>query len=400
MVTYVSLEEAISLSCDNITSLDSEYINIEDACLRVAADNIISPINVPDFNRSAMDGYTLAQADLEKLKNGNTVSLKISGTIKAGSIERRLNQPGETYKIMTGALLPEGSRAVIKQEDVKVDNDYIIVASVMEQGDNIQKAGHDVRAGDMVIRKGQIIKAELLERAAACGIHRVKVYRIPRVYIINTGSELRWPGSALEKGQIYGSNRYLLTGKIISSGAIPVLAASIIEDDLKLIVSEMEKAVAASDMIIISGGTGNGLYDLVFQAFEQSNSRILFRGINIIPGKGTSAAIINGKALFNLSGSPFAAAILFETLIRPALNKLKGDLFSNHPWFNVELGSSMQVIKSGRSLHRGEMIINENGYIYAKPVSRKDYSHHNFPVILDIPAGKGYKGDMVKARFY
>lgn len=399
MKEYVSLEEAISISVGNITQLDGEYIHIDEACLRVAADNIASPIEVPAFDRSAMDGFTIDQSDLEKLQADTPVILKIAAIIKAGSIEKNYSKPSETYKIMTGALLPPGAAAVVKQEDVMINENFIIVQNPIRQGENIQRAGHEVRAGDILVTKGQILKAELLERAAAGGVERLPVCRIPRVYVINTGSELRLPGLPLDKGQIYGSNRYLIAGKIIGNGAIPVLTAAITEDNLTAIVNEIEKASSVSNMAIISGGTGNGLYDLVYQAFQQLNAKILFRGINIIPGKGTSAAIVNDKLIFSLSGSPYAAAMLFEALIRPALDKLKGDLFSNHPWFNIKLTSPMSEVKPMRSLHRGEMVIEEKG-IYAKPVSRKDNKHYDFPIILDIPAGLGQKGDMVKAKLY
>ena len=203
------------------------------------------------------------------------------------------------------------------------------------------------------------------------------------------------PGSPIKTGQIYNSNRSLISAKIAGSGAIPILADSIIEDELQEIVNEIEKAALVSDMIIISGGTGNGVYDLVFDAFEYINARPLFKGINITPGKGTSAALFNGKLLYNLSGNPYAAGILFEVLIKPALLKLKGDLFSARKWFDIQLGNPLKNIKPYRRLYQGEMII-EQGHVYAQPISRNN-SIRNISLIIDIQAGQGAKGDMVKA---
>lgn len=399
MTVYKSLEEAISISCENIQALDSEHLHINDTFMRVAAENIVSCIDVPNFDRSSMDGYAIAQADMEILKTGNPLSLQVTATIKAGSIESKQIRAGETYRIMTGALLPEGCAAVIRQEDVQIEGNYIIACGSRKPGENIRRAGHELRAGDKVAAKGQVLTAEILERVAACGIEKILVHKIPRIYIIETGSELLLPGSPIKAGQIYDSNRSLISGKIASTGAIPLLVDSIIEDDLPAIMNEIEKAAQVSDMVIISGGAGNGVYDLVYKAFEHLKARPLFRGINIIPGKGSSAALFKGKLLYNLSGNPSAAGLLFEALIKPALLKLKGDLFSTQEWFDIQLGSPIKSIKLGRSLCRGEMIIKQ-GYVYAHPLSKKDNRTINIPLILDLQAGQGAIGDTVRAKLY
>ncbi|MEA4926132.1 MAG: molybdopterin molybdotransferase MoeA [Syntrophomonadaceae bacterium] len=399
MAVYMNLEEAVSISCENIQTVGSEYKHVEDAFMRVAAENITSLINVPNFDRSSMDGYVLSLADLERLKAGSLLSLQVKATIKAGSIESKQLRTGETYRIMTGALLPAGSAAVIKQEDVQIYGDIIVARGIWKQGDNIQKAGYQFKAGDKVALKGQVLHAELLERIVACGIEKILVHKIPRIYVIETGSELLLPGSRIKPGQIYGSNRSLISGKIAGAGAIPASADSVIEDDLHAIVNEIEKAAFISDMVIICGGTGNGVYDLVYSAFKYLHSRTLFRGINIIPAKGTSAALFNDKLLYNLSGNPCAAGMSFEVLIKPALLKLKGDLFSDREWFDIQLGSPIKHKKGNRRLCRGEMIISQ-GRSYAQPISNDVYNVRNIPLILDLQAGQGESGDMVRAKIY
>ena len=283
MGVYKSLEEAVAISCENAAALDSEYLHINDVFMRVAADNIVSPINIPGFDRSAMDGYTIGWTDMEKLKTGSSLSLKITATIKAGSTECKQIKTGETYRIMTGALIPEGCAAVLKQEDVQINGNTIVVTGGWKPGENIQKAGYELRAGDKVAAKGQVLSVEILERAAACGIDKILVHKIPRIYVINTGSELILPGLPIKKGQIYNSNRTLLSGKIVRTGAIPLPADSIIEDDLQAIMNEIEKAALVSDMVIISGGTGNGVYDLVYDAFEHLNARTLLEELILFP---------------------------------------------------------------------------------------------------------------------
>ncbi|MGS0764195.1 molybdopterin molybdotransferase MoeA [Syntrophomonas curvata] len=399
MAVYKSLEEAVSISCENIQPLGSEYVHIDDAFMRVTAENIVSFIDVPHFDRSLMDGYAIGEADMEKLKTGRPLPLQVTGTIKAGSIESKQIRTGETYRIMTGALLPEGCAAVVKQEDVKTDGNFIVACGVWEQGENIQRTGHELRAGDKVAAQGQVLEAEIVERIATCGIEKILVHKIPRISVINTGSELLLPGAPIRTGQIYDSNRSLISGKIVRVGAMPLSADSIIEDDLQAIVNGIEKAALISDMVIISGGTGNGVCDLVYCAFEHLNARLLFRGINIIPGKRTCAALFNGKILYNLSGNTSSAGLLFEALIKPALLRLKGDLFSAREWFDIQLGSPIKNIKPDRSLYRGEMII-EQGCVYARPVSRNNNNVRNNPLILDLQAGQGETGDIVKAKLY
>ncbi len=385
----VNLDEAVSIACNYIQTMATEYLNINDGYMRVAADNIDSFMDIPSFDRSAMDGYAISKTDLKRLQAGQPLRLKVTSIIGAGSSESRSIRSGETIRIMTGALIPEGSVAVIKQEDVEIVNDnHIIVRVKTRRDENIRKAGHELKAGTRVASKGQILKAETLERIAACGIERVPVYKVPRVYIIETGNELLLPGSPIKKGCIYCSNRSLIACKIASSRALPLLSPSVINDDLQTIVTAIKKAARVSDMIIISGGTGNGLFDLVRNAFEYLNAQLLFKGINVFPGKNTSAALLDGKLIFNLSGSPSAAGILFEALVKPALLKLKGELLYKGDWFNIELASPIDHLKSGRSLHRGEMII-EQGHAYALPVNRKDINTGNIPLLLDVHKRSG-----------
>ncbi len=398
MAIHISLEEAVAICLANTEATGAEYQPLSDALERVTADNVISPIDIPGFDRSAMDGYVIGRADLERLKNEIPLTLAVIDTIQAGSTANRELKAGETFRIMTGAWLPEGSTAVIKQEDVLVKENRIVIGRSLKLGENIRGAGHELKAGGIVAVKGEVLTAENLERIAACGLDEILVHKQPRISVIDTGNELRLPGSPLRRGQIYGSNRYLLAGKIAAAGAVPLLADSVIRDELPSIVQAIEKAILTADMIIISGGTGEGDYDLVYKAFEHLKGKPLFRRINIIPGQGTSATLFQERFLFNLSGNPHAAGLMFEALIKPILLKLKGDLFSEQKWFNIQLGSPVKKIKAGRTLHRGEMVIKE-GSVYAQPLGKEIHlPGNNLPIILDIPGGLGAVGDTVKAK--
>lgn len=398
LAALISLEDAVALSLDNTRAMGTEYRRLSDSLRGVIADNVISPIDIPGFDRSAMDGYVISRADLERLKNEIPLTLTVTDTIQAGSTVNRELKTGETFRIMTGAWLPEGSAAVIKQEDVLAEEKRIVIDRSLKPGENIRSAGHELKAGGIAAVKGQVLMAETLERIAACGLDEILVHKQPQISVIDTGNELRLPGSPLRRGQIFGSNRYLLAGKIAAAGAVPLLADSIIKDELPSIVRSIKEAALTADMIIISGGTGDGDFDLVYKALEQLEGKTLFKGINIIPGQGTSATLFQGKLVFNLSGNPHAAGLLFEALIMPALQKLKGNLFSDQKWFDLQLGSPIKKIKAGRSLHRGEMVI-QDGSVYAQPLGKESNPPgNNLPIILDIPGGLGVVGDTVKAK--
>lgn len=397
LAIYVSLEEAISISYNNIQTIGNEYIHIDDAFLRVTAEDITCPANVPNFNRSAMDGYAISNEDLGKLENSFPLTLNITDVIKAGSVEKKYLKPGETYSIMTGALLPRGCAAVIKQESIIKKGNSIIINNLLQPGENIHPAGYILKSGDSIAPKGHMLTAETLERIAAGGIEKILVCKVPRIYIIGTGSELLLPGTPIQNGLIYNSSRTLMSNKIKDAGAIPVLADSVIEDNLPAIMNEIEKAITVADMVIITGGTGNGIYDLVFKSLTDLRADILFKGVNIIPGKGTSAAMFNGKLLYNLPGNPYAGSLLFEALIKPALMKLKGIPLLNLEWLDMPLFSPVKGIKPVRSLQRGEMIIKQ-GCVYAQPINKNENHSGFIPLLLDLQPGQGLKGDFVKVR--
>lgn len=398
MIASINLEEAVDMCSAHVQAVGCEHIHINDAFMRVSAEDITSFVNVPSSDRSSMDGYAISRDDMETLNTDDSLLLRVVDVIQAGSMASGQIKTGETYRIMTGALVPEGSAAVIKQEEVQSysHKDYIIVGGRHKPGENIGRAGNLLKAGDRVVAKGQLLKAEVLERIATCGIDKIRVHRIPRVAVIDTGSELLLPGVPIREGHIYASSRSLLAGKIKEAGAIPLLSDSVVEDDLSAIVQAIDKAVNEADMVIVTGGTGKGMYDLVYKAFEYMQAETLFRGVDIIPGKSSSAVLYNNKILYNVSGNPCAAGLLFEVLVKPALQKLSGDLFSTREWFDIVLGHALKVVKPVRNLCQGEMIF-EQGGICAWP-SNKGYNDYiRYPLILDIQAGQGSAGDMVKA---
>jgi molybdopterin molybdotransferase len=374
----ISLEDAVALGKKSVYQLDSEYVSINEVVQRVSAQDFYAPINVPDFERSMVDGFAVCREDLLDMDEGS--SLRLVAQVMAGTSVLTSIGRGETVRVMTGALLPQGTAAVYKQEEVIEKDGLIYPGRKLKPGSNIEGQGSDIPLGFKLLQKGESLDADRIERLACCGVEKVLVYRRPRVYIINTGSELVLPGQPLQPGQIYHSNRSLLAAKVARSGATPVLAE-----------------LGTADMGLISGGTGSGLADLVQESWRVLNASLLFKGIDIIPGRSSAAAVYQGKLLYNLAGRPGAVSLLFEVLIKPVLLNMQGAINQEPSWFEITLESSLDKISNRRSLKRAEMVLLGPGKNQARPLQDWNTFAQKLPLILDLKAGQGKKGEVVRA---
>ncbi len=397
MNSAISLEDAVSLCIKNVCPLEKEQISLENACQRVSARDIAAESNVPGFNRSAVDGFAVCMEDLFKINSDHIPPLKVIAEWPAGSSCDIALKPGETVKIMTGAVLPDGTAAVIKQEHVEPCGSIIYPAKKSRRGENIQQAGSEIPAGTHLVKTGEILDPERIERIACCGLEKLLVHKIPRIYIINTGSELVLPGLPLQRGQIYHSNRSLLSAKVITAGGVPVFSETGVKDDRDSIADEITKGTDSSDMVIISGGTGHGKYDLVYDSLKEIGAEPLFKGLDIIPGKGATVAVHEGSLIYNLAGHPGAVSLLFEVLIKPAILGLMGIIGASDSWFDIKLHRPVKKISDRRSLRRAEMIFMEHGYVFARPLNEANSFNSQPPLILDLKPGQGKQGDVVRA---
>jgi molybdopterin molybdotransferase len=391
----ISLEDAVALGKKSVYQLDSEYVSINEVVQRVSAQDFYAPINVPDFERSMVDGFAVCREDLLDMDEGS--SLRLVAQVMAGTSVLTSIGRGETVRVMTGALLPQGTAAVYKQEEVIEKDGLIYPGRKLKPGSNIEGQGSDIPLGFKLLQKGESLDADRIERLACCGVEKVLVYRRPRVYIINTGSELVLPGQPLQPGQIYHSNRSLLAAKVARSGATPVLAELGTADEERLITDEIRKGISLADMVLISGGTGSGLADLVQESWRVLNASLLFKGIDIIPGRSSAAAVYQGKLLYNLAGRPGAVNLLFEVLIKPVLLNMQGAINQEPSWFEITLESSLDKISNRRSLKRAEMVLLGPGKNQARPLQDWNTFAQKLPLILDLKAGQGKKGEVVRA---
>lgn len=324
----LSVEEACHCILDSISILEPETVPIVDACDRVCAEDVKSDIDVIPFDNAAMDGFAVRVEDLKDADSSNKISCKVIAEVGAGDFYDGIAKQGEVIRIMTGAAVPDCMDAVVKYEDVDyLDGDGMAGSTVSFSEcpkiyNNIRRAGEDVRCGEVVIKRGEVIKPGGVGFLANCGIEKVSVYRKPKVAIISIGSELSELGKKLDKGCIYESNSYAMQANVKRAGGLCDIYP-IVKDDLDKLVNTIKDASKKSDFIITTGGASNGDFDFIKPAI-QSLGEMKFSIVNMRPGKCQAFGIINKTPIMGLPGNPAAAYCGFEILVRPALLKMQG----------------------------------------------------------------------------
>lgn len=392
----VSLERAIELGCTHVNPLTSEAKAIAESLNRVVAGEIHSTRPVPSFSRSKVDGFTLTEPDLLRLRSGDCLNLQVVNTIPAGTVREVEFGVGQTVRIMTGAIIPLNTAAIVKQEDIQNWGDTISLTGSADFKQYIDPPGSEIEAGETIISDGQEVDAAVIERLASAGETGVKVYSVPRVYIINCGDELRLPGQTLQKGQIYHSNRSFMLAKVQAAHCHGILGSAGVGDNLDSIIKEIDTGIKEGDILIISGGTAQGKYDLVADALQEMKAEFLFHSIESKPGRNISCSLLQGHLVFNLPGHPTAGGIIFDLLLTPVLRKIRGLNNFGHNWLNLRLSAQINRKRDIRSFRRGELVQDDFTFL-ARPLGRHEKNRGTIPLLMDIEAEKGEKGDIVKA---
>lgn len=297
---------------------DSELVGLEQLLNRILADDIRSPIDVPSFANSAMDGYALRAANFQE-----GVALRLVGTSLAGQPFNSRVAAGECVRIMTGAALPLGADTVVMQENCRSEHNLIYPHGTISEGQNVRLPAEDLAQGELVFSAGTRINARVLAVLSSLGLEQLYVRRPLTVALLSTGDELRSPGELLGPGDIYDSNRIGIHAMLQRLG-VTVLDYGIIKDDPEQIRSAFIKAANEADAIITSGGVSVGDADYTKQVLEDVG-RIGFWKLAVKPGKPFAFGHINDSPFFGLPGNPVSAAVTFHLLVRPALARLAGE---------------------------------------------------------------------------
>ena len=318
---FTPIDEVLALLDKKIKIMPIEKIKTISALGRIIASDVISPIDLPHFPRSAMDGYAVRSKDTFGASLRAPKHFKIIDKIKINETSNKIVKENEAVQIPTGGPVPEGADSVIKFEDTKKNDDYIEVYFPISPFKNVAKKGEDVKKDEIIISKGTIIRPQELTLLLACNILEIEVYKKPRVAIVPTGSELVEIGEKPKIGQIIETNSYSIASLCQIYGADPT-RLGIIKDDEKLLADILEQALKY-DIIIFTGGSSVGEYDLIPYLIKNRNdSEILAHGISMRPGSPTAIAIVRDKPVFCLSGYPVAAMIGFETFIGHTIRKM------------------------------------------------------------------------------
>ncbi len=300
-----------------------ERVHIRNALGRVLAEDVISPVDVPGHDNSAMDGYAVRFADLDP--KGET-TLTVVGSAFAGKPFEGAVSPGQAVRIMTGAVLPKGADTVIMQERARAADGRVAVTAVPKQGTNTRRAGEDLKRGQAAVLKGRLVRPAELGLLASLGIGEVPVYRRLRVAFFSTGDELGSIGQPLGPGQIYDSNRYTLYGMLTRLG-VEVIDMGVIRDTPEAVEAAFAAAAEAADVVVTSGGVSVGEADYVKQILERLGE-VLFWKIAMKPGRPLAYGRIGKAHFFGLPGNPVAVMVTFYQFVRDALLHLQGQTAS------------------------------------------------------------------------
>ncbi|HFS8443948.1 bifunctional molybdopterin-guanine dinucleotide biosynthesis adaptor protein MobB/molybdopterin molybdotransferase MoeA [Vibrio cholerae] len=297
---------------------ETESVAIQECYQRVLAREVFSPINVPAYRNSAMDGYALRSDDLER------DSYRVVAEVLAGSHYAKTVELGEAVKIMTGAPMPLGADTVVMREQATQNGDVVSFAGAkIKAGQNVRQAGEDLAQGQAVFHSGQRLLSPEMGMLASLGFAHADVFRSLKVAIFSTGDEVQAPGGEIEPNSIFDSNRFTLTGLLKRLGC-QVIDLGIIEDDEAKMMQVLEQAAKQADMVITSGGVSVGDADFIKSALEKLG-HIDFWRINMRPGRPLAFGQIAGKPFFGLPGNPVAVMVSFINFVEPALRKMQGE---------------------------------------------------------------------------
>jgi putative molybdopterin biosynthesis protein len=295
-------------------------VDIENAPGCVLAEDAVSDVDVPPFNRASMDGYAVHASDTYVAREDRPVRIKLVGSVPAGINPDFHIKEGEAAEIATGAVMPEGADAVVMVEYTSIDRD-LYVRRPVSINENVMPAGADIMVGERVLKKGTLLGAREIGVLAAIGKKKICIYGL-KVGIISTGNELAEPGCELDTGKIYDINSFSLFSGVKDCGGTPV-RYGIVRDDESEIKKALLEAAQNCDIILTSGSTSAGSGDIMYRVIEE-NGALLAHGIDIKPGKPAIIGKVFGKPVFGLPGYPASALIICNEFVAPLIRKIIG----------------------------------------------------------------------------
>jgi len=402
--SLMPVEEARARLTDALKLVDqTELVKLINAHGKVLSSDVVSPIDVPSYTNSAMDGYAIASSSIP---SSGEATLRVLGTAWAGNIFDAPVKTGQAVRIFTGGLMPAGTDTVVIQEHVSVSDDQVTIDSEVQPTRNVRLAGEDVKANQCVLTAGTQLNAAELALLASLGIDQVSVFRQIRVAFFTTGDELRaldeHAGETLEPGMLFDSNRYSLHG-MLSRLDVDVIDLGIVRDNADDTRAAMQKAAACADVIVTSGGVSAGDADFVTQVFHELG-QVGFWKIAMRPGRPLAFGQIGDAFFFGLPGNPVAVMVTFLQFVQPAIKHIMG-MTDTQP-YTINATSLSKLRKSlGRvEYQRGVMSNDENGNLVVSSTGKQgagrisSMSSANCLIVIAAEVAAVEPGDRVEVQ--
>jgi len=301
-----------------------ENVRILEAINRVLAEDVKSSLDIPPFDRSTVDGYAVKAEDTFGAEENRLVCLKVRGFVGVGELPEITVIPETTAEIVTGAPLPRGADAVVMKEYTRSEDDEVCICRAVAREENIMRAGTDIKKGEKVLKSGQVLGSREIGVLAAIGKAKAKVYAIPKVAVLSTGSEVTDLGRKLPVGRIYDVNAYSLSAAVLEAGGHPI-HHGVFPDEAAELERALKKGLSTADLVVTSGGVSVGPKDLMPRTVDSlGKPGVIVSGIAVKPGKPTTIAVVNRKLIFSLPGHPTSALLMFYLLVRPVIHMLAG----------------------------------------------------------------------------
>ncbi len=366
----MELQSGRELACNLVVPKGAEWVTLDQALGRVLVEPLTAARDLPGEPRSRMDGYALRSGDVSEVMGDRTVLHLADGCAAAGHDVDQPLAAGECLRILTGAPLPIGADAVVPQEEVEVRGGTLLVRQAVTAGRWVIQAGADVAAGERVLEAGTVLTPTALALAAALGYAGLKVYQQPRVALLATGDELMELGETRPGPHSTCNNRHLLAWMTRLQGGVPV-HLGVAKDDPEEITAKL--ADVDADLVITTGGVGQGDRDFVLKAWENLGVTVHFRRINLSPGRHSALGSRDRQIFCALPGNPWAAQVVFSEIIGPLLRRWQGFSIPEPPVLPARLTSPVQN-RSG--LHRAirGTLENREGTLFFRPERPKEVS--------------------------
>lgn len=381
MLSVDELQERIRATLLSHQQQEQEFVSLNQAQGRILAQEMISAVNIPPADVSAMDGYALAEA-AEENSVFNIIGESIAGRPFAGVM-----QAGQAVRIMTGAVVPAQSKCVIMQEHVQRENDVIRLTKACSTGANIRRAGEELRVGDAVLYQGRCLNAADILLLASLGIAQVPVFKKLRVAVLSTGDELCAVGEALsQEGQIYDSNRAMICA-LLRHLPVEIVDMGLIADDIEAIKAALAQAVQDCDAVITSGGVSVGDYDFLKMAVEALGEIHTYK-VKMKPGKPFVFGKIGQAVYFGLPGNPVSSYVGMNRLVSPALRQMANAQALPDLVLHLPLNQALKKAAGRRDFQRGVMQMGEKGWEVGSTSRQDSHRVHGLSsanCLIDLP---------------